>query len=68
MVVSGVPKRNGLEHAGHIASMAVDLVKVCESFVIPHKQETKLRIRAGIHSGIFPSQPPPTSTPYYLFI
>ncbi|PIK56015.1 putative atrial natriuretic peptide receptor 1-like, partial [Apostichopus japonicus] len=51
MVVSGVPKRNGLEHAGHIASMAVDLVKVCESFVIPHKQETKLRIRAGIHSG-----------------
>ncbi|KAJ8040089.1 Atrial natriuretic peptide receptor 2 [Holothuria leucospilota] len=51
MVVSGVPKRNGLDHAGHIASMALDLVKVCESFVIPHQPETKLRIRAGIHSG-----------------
>ncbi|XP_022105492.1 atrial natriuretic peptide receptor 2-like isoform X2 [Acanthaster planci] len=51
MVVSGIPKRNGLVHAGEIASMALDLVQVCETFVIPHRQNLKLRIRAGIHSG-----------------
>ncbi|XP_054764256.2 atrial natriuretic peptide receptor 1-like isoform X3 [Lytechinus pictus] len=51
MVVSGVPKKNGHKHAGEIASMALDLVEVCETFVIPHRQDQKLRIRAGIHSG-----------------
>eukprot|EP00057_Strongylocentrotus_purpuratus_P009165 XP_011663639.1 PREDICTED: soluble guanylate cyclase 88E isoform X1 [Strongylocentrotus purpuratus] len=31
--------------------MALDLVEVCEEFIIPHRQDQKLRIRAGIHSG-----------------
>ncbi|XP_072172887.1 atrial natriuretic peptide receptor 1-like [Diadema setosum] len=51
MVVSGVPRKNGHKHAGEIASMALDLVNVCETFVIPHRQDQKLKIRAGIHSG-----------------
>ncbi|XP_028259804.1 atrial natriuretic peptide receptor 2 [Parambassis ranga] len=51
MVVSGVPKENGINHAGEIASMALDLVAVCHSFKIPHKPNTQLKIRAGIHSG-----------------
>ncbi|XP_069006101.1 atrial natriuretic peptide receptor 2-like [Embiotoca jacksoni] len=51
MVVSGVPKENGINHAGEIASMALDLVSVCHSFKIPHKPSTQLKIRAGIHSG-----------------
>ncbi|XP_072021460.1 atrial natriuretic peptide receptor 2-like isoform X2 [Amphiura filiformis] len=51
MVVSGVPQRNGNQHAGEIASMALDLVKVCETFIIPHKPDQNLKIRAGIHSG-----------------
>lgn len=52
MVVSGVPKENGILHAGEIASMALDLVNVCKTFKIPHKPNTLLRIRAGIHSGM----------------
>lgn len=52
MVVSGVPKENGINHAGQIASMALDLVSVCQNFKIPHKPNTQLQIRAGIHSGI----------------
>ncbi|XP_046873487.1 atrial natriuretic peptide receptor 1-like [Hypomesus transpacificus] len=51
MVVSGVPKENGIQHASEICSMALDLVAVCRSFRIPHKPNTLLQIRAGIHSG-----------------
>lgn len=54
MVVSGVPKENGINHAGEIASMALDLVNVCHNFKIPHKPNTQLKIRAGIHSGAPP--------------
>uniref|UniRef100_A0A671U4B8 Guanylate cyclase n=1 Tax=Sparus aurata TaxID=8175 RepID=A0A671U4B8_SPAAU len=51
MVVSGVPQENGILHAAEIASMALDLVGVCRTFRIPHKPNTQLQIRAGIHSG-----------------
>ncbi|GAA6068197.1 atrial natriuretic peptide receptor 2 isoform X1 [Tachysurus ichikawai] len=51
MVVSGVPRENGILHASEIASMALDLVSVCKTFRIPHKPQTQLQIRAGIHSG-----------------
>ncbi|MBN3306142.1 ANPRB protein, partial [Amia calva] len=51
MVVSGVPRENGILHASEIASMALDLVAVCKTFRIPHKPNTQLQIRAGIHSG-----------------
>ncbi|KAG5276232.1 hypothetical protein AALO_G00129530 [Alosa alosa] len=51
MVVSGVPNENGINHAGEIASMALDLISVCHAFKIPHKPTTQLEIRAGIHSG-----------------
>lgn len=51
MVVSGVPKENGIQHAAHIASMALELVKACEHFQIPHLPDKKLEIRAGVHSG-----------------
>ncbi|KAJ0055923.1 hypothetical protein NL108_016115 [Boleophthalmus pectinirostris] len=51
MVVSGVPKENGILHASEISSMALDLVSVCKSFKIPHKPNMQLQIRAGIHSG-----------------
>lgn len=51
MVVSGVPKQNGNNHAGEIAKMALELVEACRSFKIPHRPSSKLEIRAGVHSG-----------------
>ena len=51
MVVSGVPKENGLSHVSEIANMALDLVTSCKKFKIPHRQDQTLQIRAGIHSG-----------------
>ncbi|RXN08415.1 atrial natriuretic peptide receptor 1-like protein [Labeo rohita] len=52
MVVSGVPRENGILHASEIASMALDLVSVCKTFRIPHRPQTQLQIRAGIHSAL----------------
>lgn len=57
MVVSGVPRENGILHASEIASMALDLVGVCRTFRIPHKPNTQLQIRAGIHSGTHTYKP-----------
>ena len=51
MVVSGVPEPNGDRHAAEIASMALALIAACEKFKIPHRQNTKLEVRAGVHSG-----------------
>uniref|UniRef100_S4RBQ7 Guanylate cyclase n=1 Tax=Petromyzon marinus TaxID=7757 RepID=S4RBQ7_PETMA len=51
MVVSGVPTENHNQHAVETANMALDLVNVCQAFVIPHKPEMQLKIRAGIHTG-----------------
>lgn len=51
MVVSGVPSENGDKHAGEIARMALKLLSATDSFVIPHRPDTKLRIRIGLHTG-----------------
>ena len=51
MVVSGVPRENGDQHAGEIARMALKLIAATKAFKIPHRADDKLQIRVGIHSG-----------------
>jgi len=52
MVVSGLPIRNGHNHAGEIARMALHLVEaVKKDFTVRHKSDHKLKLRVGIHSG-----------------
>ena len=51
MVASGLPVRNGWNHAEQAAKMALKLVKAAESFTIPHKPDVKLAIRVGINTG-----------------
>ncbi|TGZ69521.1 hypothetical protein CRM22_003703 [Opisthorchis felineus] len=51
MVVSGLPTRNGRLHAGEIATMALDLLSQCGTFVIRHMPNMPLRLRIGLHSG-----------------
>ncbi|KAK8766858.1 guanylate cyclase 32E-like [Amblyomma americanum] len=51
MVVSGLPIRNGLRHAGQIASMALHLLAAMRCFEIRHRRGERLKLRIGIHSG-----------------
>jgi class 3 adenylate cyclase len=47
MVVSGVPTRNGLRHAGEIANCALDLLSAVTSFKIRHRPHQQLKLRIG---------------------
>ncbi|XP_060077247.1 adenylate cyclase type 2-like [Ylistrum balloti] len=51
MVVSGIPKPNGQQHAGEIATMALDLLVHVSSMKIPHIPGKKFQLRIGCHSG-----------------
>ncbi|XP_076309160.1 guanylate cyclase 32E-like isoform X2 [Tachypleus tridentatus] len=51
MVVSGLPIRNGDQHAGEIASMALQLLNAIRNFTIRHRPNDTLMLRIGIHSG-----------------
>ncbi len=51
MVVSGLPVRNGDNHAGEIASMSLHLLSAILDFKIRHMPDRKLQLRCGMHSG-----------------
>ena len=42
---------SGKNHAGHIGTMALELVKCMEKFVMPHLPAEQIRMRVGLHSG-----------------
>ncbi|XP_072943513.1 guanylate cyclase 32E isoform X2 [Epargyreus clarus] len=51
MVVSGLPLRNGILHAGEVASMALALLAATRAFRVRHRPDHRLLLRVGIHSG-----------------
>lgn len=52
MVVSGLPRRNGKEHVGVIATLALDLLSVAHTdFKIRHRPGDQLQLRIGFHTG-----------------
>lgn len=51
MVVSGLPIRNGNEHARQIARMSLELLDQIKKFRIKHLPNHDVRLRIGIHSG-----------------
>ncbi|KAL1132652.1 hypothetical protein AAG570_010604 [Ranatra chinensis] len=51
MVVSGLPVRNGDQHAVEIATMSLDTLDAVRKFKIRHRPHDKLKLRIGIHSG-----------------
>ena len=51
MVVSGLPVRNGNNHAREIARMSLRLLQAVASFRIRHRPNDQLKLRIGLHSG-----------------
>ncbi|KAK2509329.1 hypothetical protein MC885_006591 [Smutsia gigantea] len=51
MVASGLPQRNGQQHAAEIANMSLDILSAVGSFRMRHMPEVPVRIRIGLHSG-----------------
>ena len=51
MVVSGLPNRNGIKHAGEIANMSLDLLSDMCNFKIKQQPQKQLQLRIGLHSG-----------------
>lgn len=56
MVVSGLPERNGDNHAKEIALMALAILDAVQMFTIQHKPDAQLKVRIGIHTGICSKQ------------
>lgn len=51
MVASGLPIRNGAQHADEIATMSLHLLSVSTHFQIGHMPEERLKLRIGLHTG-----------------
>ncbi|XP_076296044.1 atrial natriuretic peptide receptor 1 isoform X2 [Lasioglossum baleicum] len=51
MVVSGLPVRNGTDHAREIARMSLALRDTVMTFRIRHRPKEQLNLRIGMHSG-----------------
>ncbi|CAB3381316.1 Hypothetical predicted protein [Cloeon dipterum] len=51
MVVSGLPVRNGDNHAREIARMALAMLNTVLGFKIRHRPDQRLKLRIGLHSG-----------------
>ncbi|XP_070535597.1 atrial natriuretic peptide receptor 1-like isoform X2 [Ptychodera flava] len=51
MVVSGLPIRNGNNHAREIARMSLALLTSVTHFKVRHRPDYKLRLRIGLHTG-----------------
>uniref|UniRef100_A0A667WBD9 Guanylate cyclase domain-containing protein n=1 Tax=Myripristis murdjan TaxID=586833 RepID=A0A667WBD9_9TELE len=51
MVVSGLPIRNGDDHAKEIARMSLAILEGLRQYQCPHVPHQQLKIRIGLHSG-----------------
>ena len=51
MCISGLPNRNGIDHASQIASMSLELLFIVKTIPVPHTPEKQLQVRIGVHSG-----------------
>ncbi|XP_066273633.1 atrial natriuretic peptide receptor 1-like [Branchiostoma lanceolatum] len=51
MVVSGLPVRNGTSHVKEIARMSLALLREVRTFRVRHRNNCRMKLRIGIHTG-----------------
>ena len=52
MLVSGIPTKNGNNHAGAVVSMSLDILSCIAMFRTGDMPEDRLQLRIGLHSGM----------------
>ena len=51
MIVSGLPTRNGDQHAGQIARVSLKLLDAMKQFRVKHIPNEEMKLRIGLHTG-----------------
>uniref|UniRef100_A0A0N5AUD5 Guanylate cyclase n=1 Tax=Syphacia muris TaxID=451379 RepID=A0A0N5AUD5_9BILA len=51
LCVSGLPRRNGNDHAKEVAEMSFQFLRKLKLFRVPHLPDEQVKIRIGIHTG-----------------
>ncbi len=51
LCVSGLPHRNGNEHAREIAEMSLGFIASLATFRVPHLPMERINLRIGVHTG-----------------
>ena len=51
MVVSGLPIKNGNNHAREIGRMSLALLEATKTFTVRHSPNHRIKLRIGAHSG-----------------
>jgi len=49
--IRGLPDTNDMLHAGEVAASALELLEIIKTYVVPHAEDEKLRLRIGLHTG-----------------
>lgn len=66
VVTSGLPERNGDQHAREIALMSLHMLKTLADFTIPHVPSESIVMRIGLHTGSCVAGVTGIKTPRYL--
>jgi guanylate cyclase, other len=53
LCVSGIPRRNGDNHAKEIAELSFAFLRTVSNFRIDHLPMERVNLRIGFHSGLF---------------
>src|SRR6185437_12447809 len=51
LIVSGIPRRNGDQHASELAELALGFMRALPNFRIAHLPNERVQLRIGIHTG-----------------
>ncbi|CAD5223083.1 unnamed protein product [Bursaphelenchus okinawaensis] len=65
MIVSGIPQENGSRHLMNISDVALGFMAYLKDFPVPHRPESRIRIRAGLHTGGVAAGVVGSTTPRY---